>query len=366
MADVIVVGGGIVGAAVAYRLALSGVDVALVEAAQPGAGTSGTSFAWINSNRKEPLPYYRLNRAGMAEHVLLRQELGGGGWLHLDGNVEWNPGAEGAVALHAKVARLRERGYAIELLTRSELRSIDAALLPPDDVEEIAFYPEEGYVDVLRLIDVLLAAAREAGAVVKTGCRVVEIATVNGRAAGVITPTGHLAADVVISCVGRWTDQLAATVGIRVPMAPTFGLLCISRPAPVSLRAVLHTPTINVRPDGAGRIMMHADDLDEKISTETPMSPESKLCTTMLERATRVVPGLTGSTVEVARVGVRALPSDGLPVVGSVPGLDALYVVCTHSGVTLGPLLGRLVAREIVAGEQDPRLAAFRPERLVG
>jgi glycine/D-amino acid oxidase-like deaminating enzyme len=69
--------------------------------------------------------------------------------------------------------------------------------------------------------------------------------------------------------------------------------------------------------------------------------------------------------VEAARVGWRPLPGDGLSAVGPVAGLEGYYLVFTHSGVTLGPLLGRLVAEEVTTGQVPPPLAPFRPDRLV-
>jgi glycine/D-amino acid oxidase-like deaminating enzyme len=88
-------------------------------------------------------------------------------------------------------------------------------------------------------------------------------------------------------------------------------------------------------------------------------------------RAGRVLPGLEGVPYEAVRLdeavrlGVRAMPVDGVPIVGPYPGLASLYVVCSHSGVTLGPLLGRIVADEIVRSKVDERIMPFRPERLL-
>ena len=186
-----------------------------------------------------------------------------------------------------------------------------------------------------------------------------------GRARGVVTAEGeHLGADVVVSCVGHWTDELIALAGVRLPLAPTNGLLAISSPSPVRLRAMLHTHEVNLRADGAGRILMRAGEFDRTVVPGTPVVPLPPACQQILARAIRVLPGLTGIRVESARVGVRPIPADGYPAVGPVPGVDGLYVVCTHSGVTLGPLLGRLVAQELMGGEADPRLERLRPARL--
>ncbi|MER6985013.1 FAD-binding oxidoreductase, partial [Streptomyces carpinensis] len=66
------------------------------------------------------------------------------------------------------------------------------------------------------------------------------------------------------------------------------------------------------------------------------------------------------------RVGQRALPADGLTVAGFLGDNARIYTVATHSGITLGPLLGRLAAQELLTGDPEDLLADFRPERLIG
>src|SRR5262249_4143367 len=246
------------------------------------------------------------------------------------------------------------------------LRELEPELSPPDGVTEFAFYPLEGYVDVPVLVGVLARAAENLGAKIRTGCRVAAFAVEQGHVRGVVTARGErVRADLVVNCAGRWADQVAALGGAQVPLAPTSGLLAISFPSPVALRSIMHSHAVNLRPDGAGRIMMRAGEFDATVHEDTPVVPLPAACHQILERARRVLPGLAGTPVEAARVGVRPIPKDGYPLVGPPPGVAGTYVVCTHSAVTLGPLLGRLVADEIVRGVDDPRLRPFRPERLV-
>ncbi len=68
--------------------------------------------------------------------------------------------------------------------------------------------------------------------------------------------------------------------------------------------------------------------------------------------------------IAAARIGVRSLPRDGVSIVGKIPGYANAYIAVTHSGVTLGPLLGRLLAAEIM-GDESAQLAPFRPDRFV-
>lgn len=84
-----------------------------------------------------------------------------------------------------------------------------------------------------------------------------------------------------------------------------------------------------------------------------------------LERARRVFPPVRSARVLAARIGVRPMPADGHTIAGRVPGFSNVWVLVTHSGITLGPLLGRLIAVEICDGGPNPSLAPFRPDRFV-
>src|SRR5919204_1929007 len=103
--DVAVVGLGIVGASAAYAAARGGARVLALDAAIPGGGTSGTSFAWLNAVRKEPETYHRLNADGMAAHAELARALGASAGHHGGGSLEWvDPGAR-ADELRERVER---------------------------------------------------------------------------------------------------------------------------------------------------------------------------------------------------------------------------------------------------------------------
>jgi len=187
---VIVIGGGVIGASVAYRLTRARVEVMLLEAGRVAGGTSAATFAWLNSNDKTPLEYHQLNADGMAEYSRLRQELEPAPWLHTDGNIEWAGDASGEAALRGKLARLRGWGYPAESLPIAALRDLEPELVAPESVTEFVFYPSEGYVDVPVMVGVLLKAAADAGAQIVARCRVTEMIWDRGRVRGVATANG--------------------------------------------------------------------------------------------------------------------------------------------------------------------------------
>src|ERR671917_1582153 len=102
---VAVIGAGIVGSSIAHRLSEDGAEVVLLDGAEPGSGTTSTSFAWVNANNKLPREYFELNLAGMREHGRLRDEIGGD-WLHTSGNLIWAADEE-QENLEKRVGRLR-------------------------------------------------------------------------------------------------------------------------------------------------------------------------------------------------------------------------------------------------------------------
>lgn len=360
--EVAVVGAGIVGASIAFRLAREGVRVWLVDTAHPASGTSSASFAWVNANAKTPREYFELNRAGMAEYHRLRGELPGGApWLHAGGNLVWI-GEEGRGELERRVERLRSWGYAaewIESLRVNELMEPRAAF--PEPETRAASFPGEFWVDAPGLVENLVEAAHEGGAETRFGAAVTSIETREGRVSGVRLADGrHLRVDVVVNAAGPGADWVAALVGRKLPLVPRRGLLARISVDGEPLRRILHTPPVNLRPDGPGRLLLHHESVDAKLDD----LPRELLGRELLERARQVLSALEGAEVEEVRVGVRPIPQDGFPCVGAVAAVPGYYEAVTHSGVTLGPLLGRLLAGEILTGIVDPSLVPYRTERF--
>jgi glycine/D-amino acid oxidase-like deaminating enzyme len=110
--------------------------------------------------------------------------------------------------------------------------------------------------------------------------------------------------------------------------------------------------------------MLGTDDLNGPVVENASPAERAHIASRMLERAGRVFPAARDVEVVEYRVGVRPMPADGHTIAGRLPGVANAWVLATHSGVTLGPLLGRLIADEIVRGASSPMLAPFRPDRF--
>jgi len=359
--NVAVVGAGIVGSSVAYRLAEGGAAVVLIDGAEPGSGTTSASFAWVNANNKLPREYFELNVAGMREHVRLQDEIGGD-WLHATGNLIW---AEDQESLERRVERLSSWSYPAEMLPASTVNEkLEPQAVFPDPETRVAHFPEESWVDAPALTRTLVGAAGRNGALTHVGNEVRGI-EVGGDGVKLSLENGDsMQADAVVNATGANAATVAGMVGRTLPLDAFRGLLIRVAVAGEPLRHLMHTPCVNIRPDGDGYVLLHHDSIDERL-TDDFAGIEDPLCAELLERGRRVLPLLGEAEVVEARFGLRPVPADGHSCVGELSEISGYYEAVTHSGVTLGPLVGRLLAREILTGKVDPLIAPFRPDRFL-
>lgn len=359
---VVVVGAGIIGASVACRLSERGAPVVLLDAAEPASGTTSTSFAWVNANNKTPREYFDLNVAGMEEHVRLRDELGGG-WLHETGNLIL-AGEASDDELANRVARLRSWRYPAEMKTAADATvELEPNVSFPNPETPVAHFPDETWADAPSLSLALVERARGSGAETRFGIAVKGIGKGCGRIAVRLDDGDPIEADAVVNAAGAEGASIAAMVGRSLPLDVFRGLLIRVEAPGNPISRLIHTPGVNLRPDGDGYILLHHDSVDEKL-TDDFSGVEDPLCRELLERAGRLIPALEGAKIAEARFGRRPVPGDGYSCVGAVPGIPGYFEAVTHSGVTLGPLVGRILSDEILDGKVHPLLAPYRPGRF--
>ncbi len=372
----VVIGAGVLGAAVAARLASAGTQVTLLDRDQPGRGASRWSFAWLNSNDKAPRPYHDLNHAGIRAWAELAPDLDGHAWYRPVGNLELATSDGGRAELEARVRRLTEWGYAARLVDPAEACDLEPSLrLPESGVTATAWFPGEGYVLTEPLIGRLVARAAAYGAEILTGDQgqMTGLDPGPGEALRVRTAAGAvLEADEVVCCAGRWVPELAAMAGATGPVpliawdapgATAPGLVVrvgpLASAGPVHL---VHTPEVSLRPHSGG--LLHLEAPDAAVDLHTPAPDLRRWAAALLRRAQQTVRGLIDARVEEFQVCVRPMPADGQSIVGRLPGAPGLYVAVTHSGVSLAAHRSRHLATELTTGTPPADLAPYRPDRF--
>jgi glycine/D-amino acid oxidase-like deaminating enzyme len=366
MTKIIVIGAGVMGASVAYRLAQAGADVTVLEATRVGGGTSGISFAWTNAHKKPPKPYHDLNVGGMKAHAALRDEFGATPWWHGGGSLEWTPETDRATQ-RENVQQLQSWGYAAEWIDLKQAQELEPDIDPATIGDApIAYFPDEGWLDPVVYVHAMLSAARRRdGVKIICNARVTDLVIAADRVTGVRLIDGmQYAADMVVNCAGRWTNEVVNEAGLHLPLAPTVGFLVLTPPVAASLSRVVRTSVIDARPDGAGRLMLHWNPTDALLDFDAKLSPSMPEARDLARRARQLIPSIGDIEPEAVRIAIRPIPGDQLSAIGPMPRISGYYLAVTHSGVTMSPFLGAAVADEVIHGRQRVELADFRPARF--
>jgi glycine/D-amino acid oxidase-like deaminating enzyme len=365
---IVVIGAGVYGAAVAASLTRRGARVTVVDAGAPAGGTSGATFSWTNSCGKQPQAYHDLSVAAMEAHRRLAEAVSGSDWYHEGGNLEWADDQAEREKLRRKVAGVLDYGYEARWLGRADVLRMEPDIEPAElTAEEIAYFPREGWIEPTRLIGRLLSTAVSGGAEVVRDDAVTGLTVTAGTVRAVRLASGRtLPVDAVVNCAGPQSAAIAGLAGLALPMRNTRGVLIYTSPVAVSVAHVIHAPHVHLRPDGAGRLLLHTHEIDDAAyeSEDGEIAAPEAAVEKVLEAGRALYPGIRAATVESVRVGERPIPGDGLPILGRAVELPNFHFAVSHSGATLSVHAGDLVAAEALGEDHEDALAAFRFERL--
>lgn len=348
----VVIGAGIVGASIALALARAGHHVTIIDAHGPAFGASGRSFGWINASFFADTAHFRLR----SEAIAAWNRLGVPG-VTWSGALWYEEDGAGFDDMHA---RLRALHYPVQVIPRAEFQELEPAVGEPP--ERALRFASEGAADTTRITHDLIAQAQSAGASCLFGITVLGVDISQGAVRQVCTSAGNVPADVVIVAAGTATEALVGPLGVDIPMLHRPGLLLATQPLPPLISHVLVAPGQELRQLPDGRLLAPTSPNHQADDVDTLQDSAEALAEAALARLTAMLPGrhLDRSSLTLA---LRPVPQDGLPVVGPA-GPDGLYIATMHSGVTLAPLIGELVAQELTNGGQADLLAPYRPQRF--
>lgn len=372
---VIVIGAGIVGAAIAYNLSKRGCEVLVLDKVGPAAQASGNSFAWINASYFDtPDSYFRLRTHALNEYHRLAGELDIP--VHWGGSLEWYHSAERQQEVADGIARIQQQGAPAWMVDSAEVARIEPELDLNGDWR-VAWCSRDGAVDPAGTTRALIGGhAWHGGTIIAPA----NVSDVEQGADGVTvrTDAGDFASDLVVVAAGVGANAIGEMIGLGTDLVrpATPGIIVETRPVDRILNTVCYTTDSHFHQLADGRVMIgekagtpQTEQHDLLLTGRPNAYPLAELAADhakrVIDTASQYVGTLAAAEVERVGVGWRPLPLDGLPVIGHVPESPRVYLASMHSGVTLAPLVGHLAAMEILDGVRIGLLDDFRVERFL-
>ena len=359
--DVLVVGGGVIGCAVAWFAAREGLSVTLLERGDVAGEASGAAAGMLlpfgEAESDGPFLYWALRSLDTFPGICaeLRERSGIDPELEASGALHVALDAAGERAIRERVRRFADHG--LEWLDADAARTVEPRLGPT--LRGAVHSPREAHVRSALLTRAFAGAAVELGARVERGVAVRELLRDGTRVKGVVTEAGPRHAGCVALCAGAWVPGLAP---FRLPVEPVRGqIVSLENPRP-PLRPILVSEGIYLVPKRDGSLVAGATEERAGFDRRVTAGGVSRL----LEAATALVPALADARLVEAWSGLRPCSVDRLPVIGRAPGLEGLVVAAGHfrNGVLLAPVTGRLVADLLLGKALPAEAAAFRPDRF--
>ncbi len=373
MSDVLVVGGGVVGAGAAYRLARRGARVTLVDRADDGQATAaGAGIISPGTSFKPPAAFFPLAFRAVEYYEEVLAQLSDDGETHTGydvvGLLHVAMNDDEAARLPELLRVIEERAAAgvrnlgiVERIDGQQARELFPALA---EIPGAIATTGGARVDGRLLRDALLRGAERHGTAVVRGSA--ELLRDGDRLAGVRVGDEVLTADAVLLAGGAWSGEFTSATGLTLPVYPQRGqILHLEMPDTVTanwpILVGFHSHYMLTFPERrvvAGATREDGSGFDYR---QTAGGVHEAL-----SEALRVAPGLATATLHEVRIGLRPASPDGLPLLGRAPEVENAYVATGMgaSGLQLGPYSGALVA-DLLLGDAPPfDLSPYAPDRF--
>jgi sarcosine oxidase subunit beta len=379
--EVVVIGGGSIGASVAYYLSREKVKVRLFERRELASEASSANFGGVPVQTTEcpelTLASIQLFR-NLASELEYDFELEHTGSYLLMDNENQRPMVE------ANAKRLSDHGIEVDMLSGKEVREIDPDISP--DVLGGSRCSDGVIVNPMKVVYGFANAARRLGAQIDTYTEVEKIRIENGKVKSVITTKGEAETKSVVIATGAWSPLLAGMLNLRIPVLPRRGQILITEPYKIgkirylidadylvtgfNLEAVkksqdprikLGVSSVLTQPSSGNWLLGTSRDFpgyDKRTTLET--------LTQVARRAIRFLPKLKHANIIRAMSGLRPFCEDGLPIIGAVDEIEGLVIATGHhgEGIALSPITGKLVAELIAKGHTSMSIDEYSYTRF--
>lgn len=379
--DVLIIGGGVIGCALADRLTLDGLSVRVCEAGGLASGTTAHGEGNVLVSDKGPGPELELARfsrglwPGVLERLAERlpEDVAAVEWEPKGGIVVATTEA-GAAALDEFARSQRAAGVRCEDLDADRLAVAEPALTR--EVTASVYYPDDAQVQPVGAAAALIGSAVAAGAIVETRCAVTGPIVRGGRLIGVRTSAGPRYADVVINAAGPWSGLVSEVLGAPIAVKPRRGDVLITAPMPPTVfhkvydadyvgavgssQAALQSSAV-VESTRGGPLLLGSS--RRQCGFDDRLRPDSLAA--IARKALRLYPVLADTAIMRAYGGFRPYVDDHLPVIGPDPRLAGLWHATGHEGAGIGLSVGtaQLIAAALAGTPGEVDIAAFAVHR---
>jgi len=396
-ADIIIIGGGIAGAATAYYLAQHGHGVTLLERGEIGGEASGVNAGGLGGIGWGNVPDLQafLTMGSLEEFKTLQMDNGYDIEFRQSGTLQAIHTPDQYEYARDRMLRLTSQGHTLELLNPREAMALEPGANPR--LPGYVFSPLRGQADPLKTTQAFASAAADNGANILTGQDVTAMIQTADGSWRIQTsqpgPDGDFHAGILVLAAGAWCRPVGAMLGINIPIAPVRGQMWATASMPPR---VFHT----IGSVESAHDWTHPAERDENSPPELTHRGETRLTRHLYGRQTKsgeiifggdrqladygVTPDATG--IEVNRghaaevlpflgdipiqrtwAGTMPFSLDGKPVIGRIPLRDNLFIVSglASSGFGRGPMAGKLLAEYIYTGHRPSVLNEADPARCV-
>ena len=365
-ADVVIVGGGIIGASIAYHLTKKGVrDILVLERDRLGSGSTGKNAGGIRLQFSSEINV-KLSQRSLPHIERFADEIGTDPHFHQVGYLFLITEDRDVVAFERSLAMWSRLGVPARRVTAAEAKALFKHART-DDVRFGTFCAKDGYADPSSMLNGYVARAREAGVRFAEDSPVTAISCTSGRVASVRSKDEEISARTVINAAGPWAAQVAKLAGVELPIEPLRRHIFVTEPVPgldEDFPLTIEFASGLYAHRESGGVLLGMADPTEKPGFDDSVNPD--FMPAVVERALARFPILERTSIKTGWAGLYEDTPDKHPILGKVDGIDGFINAAGFSGhgIMHAPATGELIAELIVDGKTSLDISALSASRF--